>query len=80
MYYTVYIQQLGEVRLDLSTVNICGFLLYISGYDNNRNLIDFVMDKFNFLEDDVFDCDYCHIISYTKCGVCTNHNAYAVLS
>ena len=80
MYYTLYLRQLGEVRLNLNTIIIQGATLYISGYDNDRNCIDFAMDKFNFLEDDTFSCDYCHIVSYNKHGVLTTCNMYAVLS
>jgi hypothetical protein len=80
MYYIIYIRQLGEVRLCLDTVHINGFILCVSGYDSDRNQVDFVMDKFNFLEDATFDCDYCHVVSYTVCGTTTTCNMFAVIS
>ena len=76
MIYALYIKPFGVVTLHLDTVVISGFNLYVTGYDCNKSRIDFVMNKFTFLEDDVYDCGYCRIKQYTKDGVTTTCNIY----
>lgn len=49
--YTLHISPLGEVVLHFDTIRISGFNVYISGYDEDRNRIDFTMDKFRYPDD-----------------------------
>ena len=76
MMYTLYLSPLGEVVLHFATIQISGFYVYISGYDEDRNRIDFVMDKLQYPDDSPYDCGYCHIISYAMQGVTTPCNIY----
>ena len=64
--YTMYLQPLGEITLDLSTIRISGFFIYVDGYDDKHNGIKFTLNKLCYLENDPYDYGYCHIISYTN--------------
>lgn len=79
MLYTLHIRPLGEVILHLDSISIDGFKIFITGYDNDHNRIDFTMDKLCYLEDSPDDYGYCHIISYVKGGVHTACNVYKPL-
>ena len=78
--YTLHLSPLGEVTLHLDTVHISGFNIYLTGYDDDNNRIDFTMDKLCYLEDIPYDFGYCHILSYTKNGISTPCNIYRSLS
>lgn len=80
MLYALYIRPLGEVILHLDSISIDGFKIFITGYDNDHNRIDFTMDKMAYLEDSPCDCGYCHIVSYVKNGITTPCNIYRALS
>lgn len=77
--YILHLFPLGEVRLYLSTILIYGFNIYISGYDEHHNRIDFTMDRMHYPEDYPNVMGYCHIISYIKNGITTKCNTYASL-
>ena len=62
--YTLYLPTIGEVTLQFATININGSKIYISGYDEDRNRVDFTLDKLEYPEERPEDCGYCHIISY----------------
>ena len=74
--YTLHISPLGEVVLHFATIQISGFNIYISGYDEDHNRIDFTMDRFCYPEDSPYGCGYCHIVSYVMQGVTTSCNIY----
>ena len=80
MLYALYHRELGTVILHLDTIRISGFNTYVTGYDDDHNPIDFIMDKFDFLEDYSGGYGYCHITSYTKDGVTTPCSVYQALS
>lgn len=80
MFYLMRTQVLSNVVLYLETIQISGFFVYISGYDDDRNQINFVMDRFIFPEDITYDYGYCHIVSYTKNGITTMCNLYQSLA
>lgn len=69
--YTMYLQPLGEITLDLSTIRISGFFIYVTGQDDHHNTIEFTMDKLCYLEDDPYDYGYCHIVAYVKQSIKT---------
>lgn len=79
MLYTLHIRPLGEVTLSLDSINISGKNIFITGYDDNRNHIDFTLDKLCYLEDSPYDYGYCHIVAYRKNGVSTQCNVYKPL-
>ena len=81
MLYAIYTNELGRVILHMATVRISGFNTYVTGYDDDDNQIDFVMDKMCHL-DDYFSSDYgyCHIIAYIKDGARTECSLYQSLS
>ncbi len=66
--YTLHIPTVGEVVLHFATIRIDGFKIYISGYDEDHNRLDFILDKLAYPEDSPYGCGYCHIISYTMHG------------
>lgn len=80
MLYALYHRELGQIILHLDTIRISGFNTYVTGYDDDHNPIDFIMDKFDFLEDYSAGYGYCHIISYTKNGITIPCNIYQALS
>lgn len=80
MLYALYHRELGQIILHLDTMCISGFNTYVTGYDDDHNPIDFIMDKFDFLEDYSGGYGYCHITSYTKDGVTTPCSVYQALS
>ena len=80
MMYTLYMSPLGEITLDLDSIRISGFNIYVAGYDNDRERIDFTMEKICYLEDIPYGFGYCHILSYTKDGISTPCNIYRSLS
>ena len=81
MFYTLHLPlPLGVVVLHLDTMRISGFNHYVSGYDSDHNRIDFIMDRFAWIDDIVYEYGYCHITSYTKCGVRTPCNLYQSLA
>jgi len=63
--YTLYLSPLGEVILHFDTLRISGFNIQISGYDEDHNRIDFMMDKLSYPDDRPYGCGYCHILSYS---------------
>lgn len=79
MLYCIYMRPLGKVVLRLDTIKISGFFTYITGYDEDHNRIDFVMDRMRYLDDYDADCGYCHIVSYTTNGVTVPCNCYQAL-
>ena len=74
--YTVYIPKVGEVTLRLSTIHISGFNIRMSGYDEEHNLIDVLMDKIVYPVNKFYDCGWCHILSYTMHGQTVPCNIY----
>ena len=74
--YTLYLQPLGEVTIHLDTIRISGYFIYIIGYDDDHNPIEFIMDKLCYLEDCPYDYGYCHIVSYVKHGIKTFCDKY----
>ena len=80
MFYTIYSEEFGHITLHMYTIHISGFHTYITGYDEDKKPVNFVMDKLCYLDDYITDYGYCHIISYTKDGVCTKCNLYQSLS
>ena len=80
MIYAICLSPFGEVFLDLDTMKVSGFFVYIRGHDCNHNHIDFVMDRFMHLEDYATDYGWCHIVSYTTDGITTPCNLYRTLS
>jgi hypothetical protein len=74
--YTLYLPTVGEVVLHFATIRISGFRVYISGYDEYHERIDFIMDKLAYPDDRPEGCGYCHIISYTMHGVTVSCNYY----
>lgn len=78
--YTLYLQPIGEVVLHFDTLRISGKNIYISGYDDDRNRVDFVMDNIQYPDELPYDCGYCHISSYTMHGVIVPCNEYKALS
>lgn len=78
--YTLYLSPLGEITLHLDTIHISGFNIYLTGYDDDKVPIDFVMRKIKYLDSDNENFGYCHIISYTRNGVSTSCNIYRSLS
>ena len=80
MLYALYHRELGQVILHLDTIHFSGFNTYVTGYDDDHNPIDFIMDKFDFLEDYSGGYGYCHITSYTKDGITIPCNIYQALS
>ena len=79
MLYTVHIRPLGEVTLCLDTITISGFYIFIVGYNDNKDRINFTLDRLCYLEDSPYDYGYCHIVSYSKDGVSTQCNVYKPL-
>lgn len=79
MIYTLFMQPLGEVHLHLDSTIIDGFNIFITGYDDDHNRIDFTMDRLCYLEDSPCDYGYCHIVSYVKGGVFATCNVYKPL-
>lgn len=77
--YTLHLSPLGEITLSLDTIRISGYFVYITGYDDNHNRIEFVTDKFCYLEDDPYDYGYCHIVAYIKNGIKTKCDIYRAL-
>lgn len=74
--YTLYIPTVGEVVLHFATIRISGFRVYISGYDECHERIDFIMDKLAYPDERPEGCGYCHIISYTMHGKTVPCNYY----
>lgn len=74
--YTLHIPKVGEVILRFTTLRISGYKVYISGHDEDRNTIHFVMDKLVYPDDHHTDFGYCHIISYTMHGKTVPCNYY----
>lgn len=74
--YTLYIPTVGEVILRFATIRISGHKVYISGYDEEHNRLDFVLDKLVYPDDHHQDFGYCHIISYTMRGKTVPCNYY----
>ena len=81
MLYAIHTAELGKVMLHTKTMSFHDKNIHITGYDDDDNQISFVLDKICYLED-YFSSDYgyCHIVSYTKDGVCTKCNMYQSLS
>ena len=77
--YILHLSPLGRIILRLNTIRISGFEIHISGYDEDRNRIDFTMSKICYPEDSPYDCGYCHIVSYVKDGILTPCNIYRSL-
>ena len=77
--YTLYLRQLGEVTLCLDTIRKSRHFVFVTGYDDGGNCIEFIMDKFCALRDSPYDYGYCHIRSYVKNGICTKCNIYRAL-
>lgn len=81
MFYTLHLPlPLGEVVLHLDTMRISGFYHYVTGYDLDRNPIHFVMDRFAWIGDVIYEYGYCHIVSYSKGGIVTPCNVYQSLA
>lgn len=74
--YTVYLPIVGEVILHLATIHISGFNIYIAGYDEEHNRIDITMDKIVYPVNKLYDCGWCHILSYTMHGKTVLCNFY----
>ena len=79
MTYTLYAPLLGEVTLHFDTIKFNGFDIYMTGYDINRNRIDFTLDRFFYPDDRPFGCGFCHIKSYIKNNTITPCNIYRTL-
>ena len=77
--YTLYLLPIGEIILRFATIRMSGFYIYISGYDEDRNRVDFVMDKLCYPDDSPYGCGYCHILSYTTQGKVVPCNIYRSL-
>ena len=71
--YVIYLHPFGRIVLRHDTIFILGKFVYISGCDENRNRIDFVLDVMRY--PDEFR-GYCHIVSYTVQGVTTLCDLY----
>ena len=74
--YVLHISPLGRVVIYLSTIIISGFNIYMTGYDEDHNRVDFVMDKISYPDENPEGCGYCHILSYTMHGVTVPCNTY----
>ena len=74
--YTLYLPKVGEVILRFATIHISGSKVYISGHDEDKTQIDFVLDKLTYPDDHHQDFGYCHIISYTMQGKTVPCNYY----
>ena len=74
--YTMYLLPIGEVVLHFNTLRISGRNVYISGYDEDKNRIDFTMDNLCYPDESPYDCGYCHITEYSMHGKTTTCNAY----
>jgi hypothetical protein len=74
--YTIHLPAIGEVSLCLSTIRFDGFKIYMSGYDEDKNLIDVLMDKIVYPVSKLYDYGYCHILSYTMHGQTVPYNNY----
>jgi hypothetical protein len=74
--YILHLPKIGTVTLRFATLRLCGHKVYISGYDEDRNRLDFVMDKLVYPDDPHIDFGYCHIISYTMHGKTVPCNYY----
>lgn len=80
MVYTINTKELGRIILHEDTIVRRGRIIYMLGYDDKHTPIRFVIDKMCHTNDYVLDYGYCHIVSYTKDGVCTECNMYQSLS
>ena len=80
MVYKLYFASFNIITLHFSTMRISGRKTYITGYDDNNERIDFIMDRFQHPDDEPYDYGYCHIISYVKNGVSTPCNIYGALA
>lgn len=74
--YTLHIPTVGEVVLHFATIRISGFKIYISGYDEDHNRLDFILDKLIYPDESPYDCGYCHILSYTMHDKTVQYNKY----
>ena len=73
MFYTIHSRELGRVVLHLDTIYFSGFFVYISGYDDDHNRINFTMDRFIFPAQ---ERGWCHVISYVIGNAHTSCSAY----
>ena len=74
--YVIYLHPFGRIVLRHHTIHILGSHIYISGYDEDRNRIDFTLDIMKYPGDTVSNYGYCHIVSYTAQGVTTPCDLY----
>ena len=78
--YKMYLHQVGEVILHLDTMVIDGFMKYITGYDCDRNRIDFVIDRLSHDDEYPMGYGFCRVVSYTIDGTTMSCNKYYSLS
>lgn len=74
--YTLYIPTIGEVTLHFATIRIHGFKIYITGFDDEHNRLDFILDKLVYPDEQPEGCGYCHINSYELHGKTVPYNKY----
>ena len=74
--YTMYLPAIGEVVLHFATIRFDGFKIYISGYDEDHNRVDFTLDRLIYPENSPEDCGYCHIVSYNTKGQTVPYSSY----
>lgn len=66
--YTVHLPNIGMVKLYFDTIRVQGYYVYISGYDEDNNLVELTLDKMVYPDDHPGECGYCHIVAYTMRG------------
>lgn len=74
--YTLYIPTIGEVTLCFATIHISGSKIYITGFDDEHNRLDFILDKLVYPDERPEGCGYCHINSYTMHDKTVSCNYY----
>ena len=79
MLYTINHKDLGEVVLHMDTACRANGYLYVLGYDKKGAITRFVIDKICHASDRILDYGYCHIIAYSRNGICTECNCYQSL-
>lgn len=77
--YTVHIPGFGSVSFRKKGIYTKGKKLCIMAHDEKYHDIILLADKMTKPTNQPYDCGYCHITSYTRCGKTTNCNIYLAL-
>lgn len=74
--YTIHMPNVGIIKLYFDDIRVHGLKIYMTGYDEDNNRIDLILDKLVYPKDRQDDCGYCHITSYTMHGKTVHCNYY----